>query len=145
MYSAKILDHFHHPRYVGEIARASATVEVTNPICGDVLRLSAVVSGEIIVEAKFKVAGCVPAVACGSWVAESLQGKSFNSLRYVLPSDIETALDGLPPASKHASVLAAEALKQLVKKLTKLESGKSKLENGNPRAEATSKARCCDF
>jgi NifU-like protein involved in Fe-S cluster formation len=117
MYSSKILDHFHHPRNVGEIAQPSATVEVTNPVCGDVLRLSAVVSGEVIVEVKFKVAGCVPAVACGSWVAESLQGKSLSSLRPILPSDIETALDGLPPASKHAGILAAEALKQLVEKL----------------------------
>jgi nitrogen fixation protein NifU and related proteins len=117
MYSAKVLDHFHHPRNVGDIARPSATVEVTNPVCGDVLRLSAVVCGETIVEAKFKVAGCVPAVACSSWVTESLQGKSFNSLRPILPTDIESALDGLPPASKHASILAAEALKQLVEKL----------------------------
>jgi nitrogen fixation protein NifU and related proteins len=117
MYSAKVLDHFHHPRNVGDIARPSATVEVTNPVCGDVLRLSAVVCGETIVEAKFKVAGCVPAVACSSWVTESLQGKSFNSLRPILPADIESALDGLPPSSKHASILAAEALKQLVEKL----------------------------
>jgi nitrogen fixation protein NifU and related proteins len=119
MYSAKVLDHFHHPRNVGEIAHASATVEITNPVCGDVLRLSAVVSGDMLVEAKFKAAGCVPAVACASWLVESLQGKSFNALRPVSASEIEMALDGLPPASKHASVLAAEALKQLLDKLVK--------------------------
>jgi NifU-like protein involved in Fe-S cluster formation len=128
MYSAKILDYFHHPRNVGEIARPSATVEVTNPVCGDVLRLSAVVCGETIVEAKFKVAGCVPAVACSSWVAESLQGKAFNSLRPILPADIEAALNGLPPASKHASILAADALNQLVDELKKLEVRNWKLE-----------------
>jgi nitrogen fixation NifU-like protein len=119
MYSAKMLDHFHHPRNVGAIEQPSATVEVTNPVCGDVLRLSVAVSGETIVEAKFKVAGCVPAVACASWITESLQGKTLNLLRPILPSEIEAALDGLPPASRHASLLAAEAVKQLTDKLTK--------------------------
>jgi nitrogen fixation protein NifU and related proteins len=119
MYSAKVLDHFHHPRNVGEVVEASATVVVTNPVCGDVLKLSAAVSGENIVEAKFKAAGCVPAVACASWVAASIQDKPLNSLQPVLSSEIEAALDGLPPASKHASELAALALKQLVEKLMK--------------------------
>jgi nitrogen fixation protein NifU and related proteins len=119
MYSAKVLDHFHHPRHVGETAQPSATVEVTNPVCGDVLKLSVVVSGDIIVDARFKVAGCVPAVACGSWVTAAVQGQSLKSLRFISPSAIEAALDGLPPASKHASMLAAEALRQLVEKLAR--------------------------
>lgn len=119
MYSAKVLDHFRHPRNVGEIARPSAFVEARNPVCGDVLQLAAVTSGDVIVNARFKVAGCVPAVACASWVTELVQGKSVSSLRPIFPSEIEKALDGLPPSSKHASILAAEALKQLVEKLRK--------------------------
>lgn len=119
MYSAKILDHFHYPRNTGEIARPSVVVEVTNPVCGDVLKLWVVASGEMVVEAKFKAAGCVPAVACGSWVTEWIQGKPLKALRPVAPSAIEEALDGLPSASKHASALAAEALRQLLEKLVR--------------------------
>ena len=133
MYSAKVLDHFHRPRHVGEVAQASAAVEVTNPVCGDVLRLSAAVSGEMIVEAKFKAAGCIPVVACGSWVTASILAKPLNSLRPVFSSEIEAALDGLPPASKHASALAAEALKQLMEKLTKTETRDKRREARDER------------
>jgi nitrogen fixation protein NifU and related proteins len=118
VYSTKVLDHFHHPRHLGEIAQPSAVIEVTNPVCGDVLKLWVVASGEVIAEAKFKVAGCVPAVACGSWLAEWLQGRPLKDFESLSPSQIEGELGGLPPASKHASVLAVEALGRLMERLT---------------------------
>jgi nitrogen fixation NifU-like protein len=132
MYSAKLLDHFHNPCNVGDIDEPSATVEVTNPVCGDVMKLSAAVSSDMIVDAKFKVAGCVPAVACGSWLTTAIVGKSLSSLHPILASEIESALEGLPPASKHASALAAQALRLLLERLRtqNVESGKSKFETG---------------
>jgi nitrogen fixation protein NifU and related proteins len=117
MYSGKVLDHFHHPRCAGEISQPSAIVEVTNPVCGDVLKLWLAISSDRVASARFKVAGCVPAVACGSWLAEWIQGKPLAELRPLSPSQIEAALDGLPPASTHASALASEALNQLIAKL----------------------------
>jgi nitrogen fixation protein NifU and related proteins len=117
VYSTKVLDHFHHPRHLGEIAQPSAVIEVTNPVCGDVLKLWVVTWGEAIAEAKFKVAGCVPAVACGSWLAEWLQGRPLKDFESLSPSQIESELGGLPPASKHASVLAVEALRRLMERL----------------------------
>jgi nitrogen fixation protein NifU and related proteins len=117
VYSTKVLDHFHHPRHLGEIAQPSSVIEVTNPVCGDVLKLWVVVAGEAITEAKFKVAGCVPAVACGSWLAEWLQGRPLKDFGSLSPSQIESELGGLPPASKHASVLAVEALRRLMERL----------------------------
>lgn len=113
MYSEKVLDHFHNPRHVGEITRPTAMVEVTNPVCGDVLKLWVVVESGKITEAKFKAAGCVPAVACGSWLTEWLTGKPLAGLPYLTPDQIESALDGLPEASRHAAVLASDALRQL--------------------------------
>ena len=117
MYSAKVLDHFHHPRNVGEIENATAVVEATNPVCGDVMKLWVVVHDGKIADVKFKVAGCVPAVACGSWVTTALIGKLLTELDGVSPDVIEKALEGLPPASRHAAVLAAEALKRVLEKL----------------------------
>lgn len=117
MYSEKVLDHFHHPRNVGEIENASAVVEVTNPVCGDVMKLWAVVRDGKIAEVKFKTAGCVPAVACGSWLTEMLLGKPLAELPGVTAEQIEAALEGLPPASRHASVLAADALKRLLERI----------------------------
>jgi nitrogen fixation NifU-like protein len=117
MYSARLLDYFHHPRHAGEIEDATAVVEVSNPACGDLMKLWVCVRDGQIAQAKFKVAGCVPAVACGSWLAEHLHGRRLSDLRPLAPEDFEAALDGVPPPSRHAATLAADALKALLEQL----------------------------
>ena len=114
MYSEKVLDHFHNPRNVGEIENATAVVEMTNPVCGDLMKLWVVVGDGIVRDVKFKTQGCIPAVACGSWLTEAMLGKPLAELSGITPEQIESALDGLPSASRHAAVLAADALKRLV-------------------------------
>jgi nitrogen fixation protein NifU and related proteins len=119
LYSEKVLDHFHRPRNVGEIERPTAVVEVTNPVCGDVLKLSAVVEDGRIREIKFKCAGCVPAVAGGSWVTEWALGRAVEELQAITSDQVEMALEGVPPASRHACDLAVAALRHLVEVLGK--------------------------
>jgi len=114
MYSAKVLDHFHNPRNVGEIPDATAVVEMTNPVCGDLMKLWAVIEKGRIVDVSFKTQGCVPAVACGSWLTEAIRGKPLAEISGITAEQIEKGLEGLPSASRHASVLAADALKRLV-------------------------------
>lgn len=114
MYSATVLDHFHTPRNVGEIPGASIVVEASNPVCGDVMKLWAVVGEGRIQAVKFKAAGCVPSVACGSWLTEAILSKSPQELSALSADDVISALGGLPPASRHAAVLAVEALKRLL-------------------------------
>lgn len=114
MYSNQVLDHFHHPRNVGEIGDATMVVETTNPACGDMMTLWAVVKDGVIVDARFKVAGCVPAVACGSWLTEKIKGKPVTELAALTADQIVAGLGGLPVASKHAAALASDALKRLL-------------------------------
>jgi hypothetical protein len=80
MYSDQVLDHFHHPRNVGEIEDATVVVETSNPACGDLMKLWAVVRDGVIVDVRFKVAGCVPAVACASWLTERIKGMPLAEL-----------------------------------------------------------------
>ena len=120
LYSAKLLDHFHHPRNVGEIERPSAAAEAVNPVCGDVLKLSVAMQGNVLTEVRFKAAGCVPAVACGSWLSEYLQAKRFEDLLPLPAASIAEALEGLPRASHHAAVLAAEAMQRLLEELARI-------------------------
>ena len=114
MYSEKVLDHFHNPRHVGEIENPTVVVEASNPACGDIMKLWIVVRNGRITEAKFKVAGCVPAVACGSWLTEWLWGRALAELSPLSPEDIEAALNGLPSASEHAAVLTSDILKKML-------------------------------
>ncbi len=118
MYSENLLDHFHHPRNVGEIPEATAVVEVSNPACGDLMKLWAVVYDARIVEVKFKVAGCVPAVACGSWLTEAIRGKPLAEIAGLTADQVEAGLGGLQSASKHASALAIDALQRLLARIS---------------------------
>ena len=39
MYTEKVMDHFQHPRNVGEIENASGVGTVGNAKCGDIMRI----------------------------------------------------------------------------------------------------------
>ncbi len=118
MYSDKILDHFHHPRHVGEIEHPAAVIESVNPVCGDTLKLWVEIKDGRITQATFKAQGCVPAMACGSWLADWLTGKNVQELPALSAEAIEADLGGLPVASRHAATLAAECFRRLVEKIT---------------------------
>ena len=110
MYSAQLLDHFQNPRNVGDLADADATVEMENPVCGDVIRLSLKFEARRITEIKFKAKGCVPAMACGSALTEMVLGKTAEDARMVTREDLVRTVGGLPQASSHAAQLALDAL-----------------------------------
>ena len=110
MYSAQLLDHFQNPRNAGEIADADAVAEIENPACGDILRLSLKVSADRITQSRFKVKGCVAAIACGSAVTDLVVGKTLEKARALLREDVSAAVGGLPQASTHAAQLALDAL-----------------------------------
>jgi len=117
MYSDKVLDHFHHPRNVGEIEDPTAVVETTNPVCGDFMKLWVTVHAGRIAEVRFKVAGCVPAIACGSKLTEMIRGRSPAEAAALTREELVGALGGLPEASSHAGHLAMDALAAILKKL----------------------------
>jgi len=117
MFNETLLDHFKNPRNAGDLPDANATVEVNNPVCGDVLRLSARVEGGRIAEARFKTQGCVAAIAASSVLTELLRGKSAREVKSITPEEISAALGGLPPATFHAAQLCEDAVKALAAKM----------------------------
>ena len=117
MYSAQVLDHFEHPRNSGVLDHTDATVQLENPVCGDVLKLSArIVEGKIS-EIKFQAQGCVPAIACGSALSELVKGMTINQASALDRSALIRVLGQLPQASSHALALAMDALSGLLKRL----------------------------
>jgi len=110
MYSAQLLDHFQNPRNAGDLPDAEATVEIENPVCGDVIRLSLKFDAGRIAAIKFKAKGCVPAMACGSALTEIALGKTADEARRLTNEDLVRTVGGLPQASGHAAQLALDAL-----------------------------------
>jgi len=114
VYSEVFLDHFKNPRNVGELGPPAVTVEISNPICGDILRLSAIFQDGRIVEVRYKVRGCTASIASGSALSEWMQGRTRQELAALKAADVETSVGGLIPESKHAAVLCVDAVKKLL-------------------------------
>jgi nitrogen fixation NifU-like protein len=113
MFSPQLLDHFQNPRNAGELPNATHTVEVTNPACGDILRLAAVIKNGAIDQIKFLCRGCTASIACASLLTETAKGRELTQLGAITPESLSATLGGLPPASLHAAQLACDALQAL--------------------------------
>ncbi len=111
MYSEKVLDHFQHPRNMGELENASGVGTVGNAKCGDIMRIFLDVDDAgIIRDVKFKTFGCGAAVATSSMATEMIKGKTIQQALEVTNKAVMEALDGLPAVKVHCSVLAEEAI-----------------------------------
>lgn len=113
-----ILEHFRDPHNAGDLADATAIVEVRNPVCGDILRLSVRMEAGRVAAARFKTQGCVAAIACSSVLTDLLTGKSLAEARAITAEQISSALGELPPATLHAAQLCTDALAALLKKIS---------------------------
>ena len=114
MYSEKVLDHFSNPRNVGELEGANAVGQVGNSKCGDIMKMYMKIEDDIIVDVKFKTFGCGAAVATSSMATELVKGKTIEEALKLTNRAVCEALDGLPPAKLHCSVLAEEAIKSAI-------------------------------
>lgn len=117
MFSEAVLDHFRNPRNAGELPGATAIVEVSNPVCGDVLKLSAQVVDGRFAEVRFLCRGCTTSIACASLLTEKISGRGASEVRTLTPENLSAALGSLPAATFHGAQLAIDGLKALVEKL----------------------------
>ena len=95
----------------------AVTVEVCNPICGDILRLSALMDEGRVLQSGFKVRGCTASIAAGSALTELIAGKDKVELKNLTTADVEAAVGGLSNESKHAAVLCVDAVRLLISRL----------------------------
>ena len=111
MYTEKVMDHFAHPRNMGEIKDANGVGMVGNAKCGDIMQMFLKVNDDGIIEdVGFKTFGCGAAVATSSMATEMVMGKTIEEAMEVTNKAVMEALDGLPPVKVHCSLLAEEAI-----------------------------------
>lgn len=114
MYSEKVMEHFLHPKNVGEIKNADGVGEVGNPVCGDVMTFYIRVRNSRIVDVKFKTFGCAAAIAVSSMVSEMVKGKTLDEALKITNETVADELGGLPPQKLHCSNLGADALHKAI-------------------------------
>ena len=109
-YSEEVLSRVREPKRVGVIADGrevgtgvSGTLE-----SGTVTRIQVRVSGERVVEARFKVFGCSAAIASASLVAELIEGATKAEALELTPEQVVQTLR-LAPEREYTARMAVEA------------------------------------
>ena len=115
LYTDTVMDHFMHPRNVGEIPNADGVGEVGNAKCGDIMKMYLKIKDDRIEDVKFETFGCGSAIASSSMATELIKGKTVDEALAVTNKQVVDALGGLPAYKLHCSVLAEESIKAAVK------------------------------
>ena len=115
LYTDTVMDHFMHPRNVGEIKNPSGVGEVGNAKCGDIMKMYLDIENDVIKDVKFETFGCGSAIASSSMATEMIKGKTVEEALAISNKDVVDALGGLPAHKLHCSILAEEAIKSAVK------------------------------
>ena len=115
LYTETVMDHFTHPRNVGEIPDADGVGEVGNAKCGDIMKMYLKIKDDRIEDVKFETFGCGSAIASSSMATELIKGKTIEEALAVTNKQVVDALGGLPAHKLHCSVLAEESIKAAVK------------------------------
>ena len=115
LYTDTVMDHFMHPRNVGEIANPSGVGEVGNAKCGDIMKMYLDIENNVIKDVKFETFGCGSAIASSSMATEMIKGKTIDEALAVTNRQVVEALGGLPAHKLHCSVLAEESIKSAIK------------------------------
>lgn len=122
-YSPLVMEHFENPRNAGEIDSPDGEATVSNPVCGDRMRVMLRISEGRVGEVRWQTRGCPPAIATSSFASEMVRGWTLEEVDGLTRDAIAAAIGGLPKDKVHCSVLAADALKAAVSDYRKRGSG----------------------
>ena len=115
LYSDIVMDHFMHPRNVGEIENPDGVGQVGNAKCGDIMKMYLKIRDNVIQDVKFETFGCGSAIASSSMATEMIKGKTIDEALAVTNRQVVDALGDLPAHKLHCSVLAEESIKSAIK------------------------------
>ena len=115
LYTDIVMDHFMHPRNVGEIENPDGVGQVGNAKCGDIMKMYLKIRDNVIQDVKFETFGCGSAIASSSMATEMIKGKTIDEALAVTNRQVVDALGGLPAHKLHCSVLAEESIKSAIK------------------------------
>ena len=101
LYTETVMDHFTHPRNVGEIPDANGVGEVGNAKCGDIMKMYLKIKDDRIEDVKFETFGCGSAIASSSMATELIKGKTIEEALAVTNKQVVDALGGLPAYKLH--------------------------------------------
>ena len=128
MYTDLVMEHFSHPRNMGEIENPDGVGEVGNAKCGDIMKMYLKIENDVITDVKFKTFGCGAAIASSSVATEMVKGKTIEQALLITNKMVVEALGELPDSKIHCSILAEEAIREAINDYYE-KIGKKQLDN----------------
>jgi nitrogen fixation NifU-like protein len=80
LYQELILDHYRRPRNKGELAGATSSVTMKNPLCGDEVALHVLLDGDKVSDLRFSGRGCSISQASASMMTQLVKGKTAEEI-----------------------------------------------------------------
>lgn len=118
-YTKKTVEHFLHPKNIGEIENPDAVAEVGNMVCGDQLTFTLKVKDGRVEDIKFLSFGCASNIATASIMTEKVKGMTLEEAKNYKWQETVEELGGLPKQKVHCSILASEGLKKVIEEYEK--------------------------
>jgi len=84
LYQERILDHYRRPRHKGVLERATGVHGAKNPLCGDEITVSVLVTDGVVSAARYTGTGCSIMQATASMLMELAHGRSRAELDALL-------------------------------------------------------------
>ena len=114
-YNEKVIDHFLHPRNIGELENPDGVATVGDPVCGDFMQVTIRVKDGCVSEFKFLTQGCPAAIATSSIATEVAIGKRLAEALELNDNDVIKAAGGIPAKKAHCSLLAIRGLQEAIR------------------------------
>ncbi len=109
-YSAQVVDHYRHPRGSGRLGPPAASGSAGSAAGGCLIGLTLRLRHGRVQEAAFEAFGCPATIACGSWLADWLPGRTLAQAAALTGLDIAAAL-ALDAGKTGVALVAEDALK----------------------------------
>lgn len=113
-----IQQHWQQPHHRGIPPALEVTGQEGFPGQGPYMQLALEMEGGAVRAAWFQTYNCPVAIACGSWLAQWLEGKTLEQARLLQIQDLEAMLGGLPPGKEHCSKLAMRTLNSALREMS---------------------------
>lgn len=116
LYTEELLEHYRHPQNFGKLSKATDTVTLHNPLCGDVIALSLKIVKDRVTEVAFEGNGCAISTASASLMTGYIKGKEVEKLRKLgKKSTMDIVGFEVSPGRIKCLLLPFEALKKIIR------------------------------
>jgi nitrogen fixation NifU-like protein len=113
LYRDYILEHYRRPHNFGVLEHPSASIEGSNPLCGDRITLQIGVHGGVVDEVAFSGRGCAISQASASLLTDEIKGKPLTDVDAFRADDLLDLLGiEISPARLKCAMLSHDTLRK---------------------------------